>query len=157
MGSGDRAVRDPSRVEVDRLAEPRARRRRFIEGRRILYVDDELLVRQAVKRLLRGAGAVCITTASHEETAVLLAFEPMLDLAILDFQMPDGDVTRLLRRLNWHKPSLRVVGTSGADRRADFAERGVHLFLSKPWALDELIQVAGWSTTCTLPTEPSAT
>jgi hypothetical protein len=40
-----------------------------------------------------------------------------------------------------------VVGTSGLDRRSAFAARGVDRFLPKPWTLDDLIRVAGWSET----------
>ena len=126
-------------------ARRRSRRDKRIHDRRILYVDDELSMRLAVGRLLRGAGAVCIGTATHDQAAVLLAFEPALDLAILDFDMPDGDVGRLVRRLHWQRPALPLVGTSGSDQRSEFAARGVDRFLPKPWALDDLIRVADWS------------
>ena len=130
---------------VDVFASARARRRSRIHDRRILYVDDELSMRLAVARLLRGAGAVCIGSSTHDQAVVLLAFEPRLDLAILDFQMPDGDVGRLVQRLRWQRPALPVVGTSAGDRRSEFAARGVGRFLPKPWALDDLIRVADWS------------
>jgi CheY-like chemotaxis protein len=41
-------------------------RDRRIHDRRILYVDDELLMRLAVARLLRGAGAVCVGSSTHD-------------------------------------------------------------------------------------------
>jgi CheY-like chemotaxis protein len=132
-------------LRVDPFAGSRARRRSRIRDRRILYVDDELLMRLAVARLLRGAGAVCIGIGTHDQAVVLLAFEPALDLAILDFDMPDGDVGRLVRRLHWQRPDLPLVGTSGSDQRSEFVARGVDRFLPKPWALDDLIRVADWS------------
>ena len=132
-------------LSVDLFARRRALRRSRIHGRRILYVDDELLMRLAVARLLRGAGGVCVGAATHDEAIVLLAFEPVLDLAILDFEMPDGEVGRLVRRLHWQRPALPLVGTSGSDRRSEFATRGVARFLPKPWGLDDLIRVADWS------------
>jgi CheY-like chemotaxis protein len=130
---------------VDLHPAPRVRRGSRIRGRRILYVDDELLMRLAVARLLRGAGAVCVGTGTHDEAVVLLAFEPNLDLAILDFEMPDGDVGRLVQRLQWQRPALPLVGTSGLDQRSEFAARGVARFLPKPWGIDDLIRVADWS------------
>lgn len=125
---------------VDRLPWGRGR----IDGKRILYVDDEPLMRSAVARLLRGAGAVCIGAATHDAAVALLSFEPALDLAILDFQMPDGDVSRLVRRLRQQRPLLPLLGTSGADFRSEFAARGVADFLPKPWAIVDLIRVADW-------------
>ena len=47
-------------LRVNLYAAPRMRRRSRIHGKRILYVDDEHLMRLAVTRLLRGAGAVCV-------------------------------------------------------------------------------------------------
>lgn len=130
---------------VDLFISPRAWRRSRILGRRILYVDDEALMRHAVARLLRGAGAVFLGAGTHDQAIALLGFESPLDLAILDFQMPDGDPGYLARRLRGRWPSLPVVGTSGLDRRSEFAARGVDRFLRKPWTLDDLIQVADWS------------
>jgi CheY-like chemotaxis protein len=132
-------------VRVDLVSEARARHRSRIRGRRILYVDDERLMRLAVGRLLRGAGAICVDTDSHDQAVVLLALEPLLDLAILDYQMPDGDVGDLVRRLRRQRPGLGLVGTSASDRCAEFAARGVEHFLPKPWMLDDLIHVVNWS------------
>jgi CheY-like chemotaxis protein len=110
-------------------------------------VDDEALMRRAVARLLRGAGAVFLGAGTHDQAVALLGCESPLDLAILDFQMPDGDPGCLARRLLGWWPSLPVVGTSGLDRRSAFAARGVDRFLPKPWTLYDLIRVAGWSET----------
>jgi CheY-like chemotaxis protein len=108
-------------------------------------VDDEALMRGAVARLLRGAGAVCLGAETHDQAIALLELEFPFDLAILDFQMPEADPGCLVRRLRGRWPFLPVVGTSASDRRSEFAARGVHRFLPKPWTLDDLIQVADWS------------
>ena len=138
-------MRESTELSVDPFTMARARRRSRIRGRRILYVDDDLLMRLSVTRLLRGAGAVCIGTDTHDRAVVLLAFEPLIDLAILDFQMPDGDVGRLVQRLLRQRPGLALVGTSASDRRSEFAARGVDRFMAKPWTLDDLIHIADWS------------
>lgn len=130
--------------DTDRAFEPRVWGRARIEGKRILYVDDDPLIRRVAARLLRGAGAACSAAGTHDE-AVALLLDVAFDLAILDFQMPDGDVSRLVRRLRLQQPSLRLLGTSGVDCRAEFAARGVGDFLPKPWALDDLIRVADGS------------
>jgi CheY-like chemotaxis protein len=130
---------------IDLFDGRRAWRRSRIHGRRILYVDDEPLMRGAVARVLRGAGAVSLGAGSHDQAIALLELEFPLDLAILDFQMPEGDPASLLRRLRRRWPALPVVGTSGLDRRSEFAAQGVERFLRKPWTLDDLIRVADWS------------
>jgi len=102
-------------------------------------------MRLAVARLLRGAGAVFVGVGTHDQAVAQVATEPSLDLAILDFHMPSGDMGRLIRRLLWQRPDLTVVGTSASDQRSAFAARGVDRFLPKPWGVDDLISVADWS------------
>jgi CheY-like chemotaxis protein len=131
-----------TRLRDDPSAIARAWRRSRIQGRRILYVDDERLMRLAVARLLRSAGAVCVGADTHAGAVVRLALEPTFDLAILDFQMPDGDVGQLARRLLRQQPGLTLVGTSASDRRSEFAARGVDRFLPKPWDLDDLLRTS---------------
>jgi CheY-like chemotaxis protein len=114
------------------------------DGRCILYVDDDLSLRLALSRQLHREGGVCLGADTHEAAVVLLASEAQVDLAILDFQMPDGDVGGLVPRLRDQRPDLTLIGTSGGDRRIDFAARGVYRFLAKPWTLDDLLGVASW-------------
>jgi CheY-like chemotaxis protein len=102
-------------------------------------VDDEVMMRRAVTRVLRRTGAVAVCAGTHDQAIMLLASEPLLDLAILDFQMPDGDVGNLVRRLLMQRPDLTVVGTSALDRRSEFAARGIDSFLPKPWSLHDLL------------------
>jgi CheY-like chemotaxis protein len=130
-------------LSVDLFDALRTRRRSRISGKRVLYVDDEPLMRLAVARQLRGAGAICVAAGTHDQAVVLLAAEPV-DLAILDFQMADGDVGHLVRRLHSQRPGLPLVGTSASARGSEFAARGVARFLPKPWTLDDLIHVADW-------------
>lgn len=130
---------------VGPLDDPRAWRRSRIHGRRILYVDDEPLMRAAVARMLRGAGALCLGAGSHDGAIALLELESPLDLAIVDFQMPDGEPSCLIRRLRGRWPALPLLGTSGLARCSEFAAQGVDRFLPKPWTLDDLIRVADWT------------
>lgn len=111
-----------------------------IRGERILYVDDDPSVRFATGRLLRDAGAICILASTHDQAVMLAGGDPALALAILDFQMPDGDVGGLVERLRAARAALPLIGTSGADRRSEFAARGVTRFLEKPWQLGDLVR-----------------
>ncbi len=115
-----------------------------IQGKRILYVDDDPLLRRMASGLLRNAGAICLPAGTHDQAVKLASGEPELALAILDFQMPDGDVGHLVHRLRSVRAVLPLLGTSGADRRSEFAERGVTRFLEKPWRLGELVRAVSW-------------
>ena len=125
-------------------AAPTSLRDPRVRGKRILYVDDDPFLRRATIRLLQGAGASCIAASTHLQAMRLLGRDPDLDLAILDFQMPDGHVARLIERMQCVRPSLLLLGTSGSNRGAEFSEAGVNRFLQKPWRLEELIHAADW-------------
>lgn len=131
--------------------------RERVAGKYVLYVDDDAALCRATVRLLRGAGILCLCATSHGEAALLVSLGSQLDLAVLDFHMPDGDVSQLIRRLRQLRPELPLVGTSGMDRRLDFADRNVTRFLPKPFDLEDLVQAAGWtSDAAAFPTDPNA-
>jgi len=138
LGAGmTRATRhEPDPSETSARPDPSG-----LRGKRILYVEDDPSVRWATNDLLREAGAICLLAASHDQAVTLAAAEPQLALAILDFQMPDGDVGQLVKRLRAVRAGLPLIGTSGADARNDFAARGVTRFLEKPWELADLARI----------------
>jgi two-component system response regulator ResD len=115
-----------------------------IRGKRILYVDDDPLLRRVTSGWLQDAGAICLLADTHDRAVTLVGGEPELALAILDFQMPDGDVGDLVKRIRTARAVLPLIGTSGADRRNEFAERGVTQFLEKPWQLGDLVRAVNW-------------
>jgi CheY-like chemotaxis protein len=111
-----------------------------LQGLWLLYVDDDTRVCGSVRRLLGSAGAICHVASSHDHAVELLREDRRVTLGILDYQMPDGDVAALVRRLRVVRPRLPLLGTSGTDRRTDFHSRGVDRFIQKPWRLDDLIR-----------------
>ena len=115
-----------------------------IRGKRILYVDDNRLLRRATGALLEDAGAICLLAGTHDQAVALVGDEPELALAILDFQMPDGDVGHLVKRLRTARAVLPLIGTSAIDRRDEFTERGVLQFLEKPWQISDLVRAVTW-------------
>jgi CheY-like chemotaxis protein len=115
-----------------------------IRGKRILYVDDDSLLRRATGGLLEDAGAISLLAGTHDQAVKLVEGDPELALAILDFQMPDGDVGHLVKRLRTARAALPLIGTSAIDRSDDFAERGVIRFLEKPWQLGDLVRAVNW-------------
>jgi CheY-like chemotaxis protein len=128
------------RREAMGCAEPR---QNPLHGRTLLFIDDDMALRRLVIRALAEAGAHCLAAATHDEAVGLAERHPDIDLAVLDFEMPDGDVAELARRLLAVRPGLQLVGTSGGDRRREFATRGIGRFLGKPWGPADLALLLG--------------
>jgi CheY-like chemotaxis protein len=105
----------------------------------ILLVDDDGLIRSTGKRLFEASGRRCATAANHAEAIELLRSQPGIGVAILDFQMPDGDARDLVRSIRLLRPDLVLIGTSGSrEARAVFEQCGVSRFLPKPWRAGEV-------------------
>jgi CheY-like chemotaxis protein/two-component sensor histidine kinase len=81
---------------------------------RVLIVDDEPLVRMALRRQLQGLGCGVLEAANGRDGLSLIeAVEGPLSLAVVDVSMPVMNGHELLQHLNARWPSLPVVMLSG--------------------------------------------
>jgi CheY-like chemotaxis protein len=110
---------------------------------RLLIVDDETLILNALKRLFRRNGFEVETANGGEEAlAKLDAFAP--DVVISDFRMPGMNGAELLGRVKRQRPAaLRVVLSGFADLESvvtSVNEGEICRFISKPWDDAQLVK-----------------
>ena len=110
---------------------------------RILVVDDEELVRMAIKAIL-SFGGYEVVMAEHgvEGVEKFRDASPRFDLVVLDMHMPRLGGHGALLQIREFDPNARVVLLSGALQ--DPASEGVTeqegvAFLNKPFENDELL------------------
>lgn len=114
-------------------------------AKRLLVVDDEPSLLQAVAVCLRTEGYEVTTARSGQEALVRLA-ETLPDLLISDIRMPGMDGYQLARGLrSSHRTALIPIifltaKDETADRIAGF-RTGADAYLTKPFEPDELIAV----------------
>ena len=109
---------------------------------RILVVDDERAVRESLRRALELEGYEIELAADGEMALARLALEPPVDAAILDVLMPgiDGiEVCRHLRASDNRTPVLMLTARAEVDSRVAGLDAGADDYLSKPFALAELL------------------
>ncbi|MGH7367028.1 MAG: response regulator [Candidatus Rokuibacteriota bacterium] len=84
------------------------------EAQRIIVVDDDDCVREAMEMILDGAGHSVRATASGAEALRWLDEQPC-DLLILDFKIPEMDGPTIYRRMltRWPVGGPRVLFVSG--------------------------------------------
>jgi two-component system response regulator MprA len=108
---------------------------------RILVVDDEPAVRDAVRRALVLSGYdVDIADGGGAAVAALAAEAP--DAVVLDVAMPgvDGlEVCRRLRASGDRTPVLMLTARDGVADRVEGLDAGADDYLVKPFALEELL------------------
>src|SRR5262249_29007511 len=90
------------------------------ETETILIVDDEEPVRRTFREWLTGAGLACtILDASDAETALQLANQQSIDLAILDWALGAGDDgLQLLQDLAVFSPQVVAIMVTGYANQA---------------------------------------
>jgi len=108
---------------------------------RILLAEDDRSVRDAVDRALRGAGYQ-VSTAVDGQAALVGARLPNIDALVLDLGLPvvDGiEVCRQLRSEGSRVPILVLTARAGVADRVAGLDAGADDYLTKPFALDELL------------------
>ena len=108
---------------------------------RILVVDDESAVREAVERALRLDGYEVAVAGDGREALETLE-ERAADAVVLDVLMPRIDGLELCRRLRGRGDRTPVLMLTARDAVADRVaglDAGADDYLVKPFALEELL------------------
>lgn len=108
---------------------------------RVLVVDDERPVREALERALRLEGYEVLLAEDGAEALKLFPSEPA-DALVLDILMPklDGlEVCRRIRELGNPVPILLLTARDAVRDRVAGLDAGADDYLVKPFALEELL------------------
>ncbi|AMO24004.1 twitching motility response regulator PilH [Ramlibacter solisilvae] len=112
-------------------------------ARKILIVDDALVDRQNLERILSGAGHVVLQAESGEEAlASARAHRP--DVILMDVNMPDLDGFATTRRLksDGATKDIPVVFVTGKNQKADLAwgrMLGARGYVAKPYTREDIL------------------
>jgi two-component system response regulator MprA len=107
----------------------------------VLVVDDDRAVRESLRRSLEFNGyAVSMATDGAEALAGISAVNP--DAIVMDVMMPrlDGiETTRALRSVGNQVPILVLTARDAVGDRVEGLDAGADDYLTKPFALEELL------------------
>ncbi len=107
----------------------------------LLLVEDEFEIQNFLRRSLTEAGYL-VEVAGEGKTAERLAIESEHDALIVDLGLPDQDGISLilrLRQLGVSAPVLILSARRSVDDRVRGLEQGGDDYLTKPFALAELL------------------
>lgn len=116
----------------------------FSLGRTALVVDDELVVRNLLRRCLERRGWAVLEADTAERALEMLGgLRAQLDIILCDLNLPGLSGTALCRRIGETRPELstRLVLTSGdpGTAVAELARESLHCpVLGKPFAISDL-------------------
>lgn len=110
----------------------------------ILFVDDEVNILNALKRLFRNLEFECYYAQNIKEAVKVLFEVDEIDMLITDIKMPEFDGLRVLKLFKQASPDTIRVALSGyASTRSITEAVSKNLakqYFYKPWKNDELIE-----------------
>lgn len=118
-------------------------------GHRVLFMDDNELIRMAVSNLL-GTMGYHVSLASHGEEAMMLYRQAIInekpfDFVMLDLTVPGGmggkETIKQLRQINPNIIAIVVSGYSDDALMADCRAHGFRASLTKPFTLQAVKEV----------------
>ncbi|VAW70253.1 Chemotaxis regulator - transmits chemoreceptor signals to flagellar motor components CheY [hydrothermal vent metagenome] len=133
-------ILNPSAMEIDDLN---------IEDLKVLVVDDSLMARNHIKRVLKGLGIENITEADDGASAVPILEAHFFDFIVTDYNMPQMDGKALLEHIRNSSnqrsiPVLMVTSEGNEGNLAAVEQAGVSGICDKPFEADtvrEMIRV----------------
>lgn len=108
---------------------------------RILYVEDEKLLADAVTHLLKKQGIAVDWTDDGEE-ALKLAKKPVYDAIVLDIMLPKMsglEILEIIRKQSINTPVIMLSALSEIEDKVRGLELGADDYLAKPFKTSELI------------------
>ncbi len=113
------------------------------DAAKILIVDDEPLICNALSRLMKRNGFVPLVAYEEHSALEMLRIE-IPDVVLLDFRMPSMNGMELMKKAKQLDPDLPVVMiTAYADVHGavDAMRAGAHDYLAKPFDHNEVIRI----------------
>ena len=110
-------------------------------AKRVLVVDDALIMRKRISDIASAAGWEIAGEAGNGEEAVAMYDQVRPDLVTLDIVMPRMDGVTALKRVMAADPDARVVMISAVDQREKLTEcirSGAIDFIVKPFDRERL-------------------
>ncbi|HSB69451.1 MAG TPA: response regulator [Candidatus Methylomirabilis sp.] len=113
--------------------------------RRLLFIDDDALIRRTFGQLLRNAGHT-VEEADGGAAGLAILTQKPVDLVVTDLGMPGltgWDVARAVKARSPHLPVVLVTGWANAIATDDRERALVDAILPKPCTLQDIQAVIG--------------
>ena len=110
----------------------------------LLFIDDEVNILAALKRLFRPLGYTILTAESGQEALALLEKEKV-DLVISDMRMPQMTGAEVLEQVRAKWPEIvRILLTGYSDLSSTIAainRGGIYRYIAKPWDDNDIVLI----------------
>lgn len=109
-------------------------------SQRVLVVDDELLIRWALREVLEARGYL-VSEAGNAEAARSVMAGSIPDAVVLDYRLPDSNDLGLLTAIRHDAPATPVIMMTAygtAEMIKDALDLGAFRVVNKPFEVHEM-------------------
>lgn len=112
---------------------------RLLSGRRVLVVEDELLLVMMIEDMLADLGCTSLSSAATVDEALALIGAQAFDVAMLDMNLNGSDSHPVAEALSARGiPFFYATGNAGQSLREGYAGRPL---LQKPFRQEDLVAI----------------
>ena len=111
-------------------------------GKIILLADDEIMLRDLLAELLESYGYNIIKVSSGIEALKVLTEEIQVDMAIIDYNMPEMDGLECIAKIRELKFEIPIILSSGSLTllsENDIPKEGINAVITKPYEFDTML------------------
>jgi len=122
--------------------EPTAVSKTSLTEKIILLADDEVMLRDLLGELLESYGYNIIKVSSGIEALKILTEEIKVDLAIIDYSMPEMNGLECIEKIRDLKIKMPIILSSGSlslGDKIDHKKVGINSVLSKPYEFETML------------------
>jgi two-component system chemotaxis response regulator CheY len=115
------------------------------EAKKVLIVDDSLVMRSMIKEVLTKNGYVVVGQARNGKEAVDLYGTLKPDLVTMDVIMPGEQGTEVIKKLRGIDAEARIMVVSGLNQKnlvIQAMENGAKEYVVKPFEEKDLLEAA---------------
>lgn len=111
-------------------------------GRRVVIADDEMMMRQVLKAILKEGGFEVVGEVTQGDQVVSKCVLHAPDLLCLDINMPKKDGLEALKELHEQMPDLKVIiisGDASSEKVKEAITQGARGFIVKPFSPSQVV------------------
>jgi DNA-binding NtrC family response regulator len=113
-----------------------------MESMKILVVDDEVPIREMIKKGLSQMGGFNVETAHNGLEAIERIEKDIFDLVLTDLKMPEMDGLELLKNIKGIRPEVMVIlmtAYGSIETAVEAMKMGANDYITKPINFDDLL------------------
>jgi CheY-like chemotaxis protein len=115
----------------------------FLKGRKILIVEDDLLSRLYLNKILEKTGVILLNAGDGKEAIEIALSNPDIDIILMDIQLPVMDGYKSTRKIREFRENIIIIAQTAYGLLGDkekIIDSGFNDYIVKPIFSQDLIE-----------------